>query len=264
MYLKNKTVVITGAAGGFGAELTQLLCKKGARVHALDINEPGLKTLADKMRLKGHAIHTHKLDVTSLEAWQDFGLSFTKKQTAPDVWINNAGIAHTQLFSKTTPEHFDAVMRVNVDGVVCGTRTALSLMTRHQKGIIVNVTSLSGHIPLPLLVSYTTAKHAIVGFTRSLRLELEQQAANIKLLLVSPGFADTAIMKNNPEFLVPQWLKWSISQPQDVARDIVKAIEKETLESFPGVTGKLMLRLHHFLPDHLYKVLVRLMTPKNV
>lgn len=261
--LKNETVVITGAAGGFGAELVKLFCHKGARIIALDLSAPALKKLKSVLEGSGFDITTRVCDVTKPGHFDDLSRTLEKSGMAPIVWINNAGISYPEAFSQSPAERFQKVMDVNLNGVIYGTRTALKLMQKYGRGTIVNVASASGHLPSPFLVSYSTAKHGVVGFTRSLQLELYQQASPVKLCLVSPGFADTAIMKTNAEFKVPKILKWSVGTAKSVAKEIVTAVIKGKDEIYPGLSGTAMLALYKYTPKSIFRFTSRFFTARN-
>lgn len=260
---KNETVVITGAAGGFGTELVKLFRRKGARVFALDLSAPALKKLKAASEDEGFEIATRLVDVTRPEHFSDFAKALEAAGTLPGVWINNAGISYPEAFSLSPAERFQKILDVNLNGVIHGTRAALPLMQKRGQGTIVNVASASGHLPSPFLVSYSTAKHGVVGFTRSLQLELYHQASPVKLCLVSPGFADTAIMKTNPEFRVPKLIAWSVGSAEGVAREIVNAVARGKEEIFPGLSGTAMLAWYKYAPKPFFKLASRLFTARN-
>lgn len=260
MKIKGRIVVITGAAGGIGAELVLAFCQRGARVEAVDINAKGLGRLHQQMEKKGFQIHTHRVDVGSSQALQRFSKSL--KKTFPEIWINNAGIAITKPFTKIAEDDFEKILRVNLNGVINGTRMALEIMQPRQVGLIVNLASLAGHIPSPFLSAYATSKHGVVGFTRSLQWELRLMASPVKLCLVSPGFVGTAMISADPDFQIPSWLSWLVSTPASVAQAILKAVEKDREEVFPTLSGSMMRLMHRYAPSAL-RLSSRLMSARN-
>lgn len=263
MDLQNKNVVITGASGGFGRALCRLFAKKQANVIATDIDANALKKLKSDLQDEGFSIKTQRLDVTKTEDFEKFNAQLREKNIFPDVWINNAGISYPEAFSKTDAGLFDKIIDVNFRGVVNGTRAAFESMLVRRVGTVVNIASASGHLPVPFLSSYAASKHAVVGFTRSLQVELYQQASPVKMILVSPGFADTGIMKTNREFSVPKTMKWAVSTPDAVARDIVKAVEKGSEEIYPGLSASLFLSLYRFTPKSIFRLASRALTARN-
>lgn len=262
MNLKNKKVFITGAAGGIGTELCRIFCQKGARVYALDLNKNSLSDLKDLLATENLKIETHTLDVTKDSDYE--ALTRYLKNTTPDVWINNAGISFPKSFLDTDTKLYHKIIDVNLNGVIRGTRFALSLMAPKNTGTIVNMASVAGHVPAPFLSSYVASKHGVVGFTRSLQMELSQQHSAIKLLLVSPGFADTAIMKTNPdEFSIPKSMSWMISTAASVAKDIVKGIESDREEICPVASGRALLSLYKYAPKRIFNFITRLVSAEN-
>lgn len=259
MNLKDKKIFITGAAGGFGTELTRLSLIKGARVDAVDLDLKGLQKLKKDMKKLGYQIHIQKLDVTKDQDYKKY-IEATKADPA-QVWINNAGISFPKAFSETDPKLFDKIMDVNVKGVILGTRHGLQIMKK-RKGIIVNVASMAGHIPVPFLTSYVTSKHAVVGFTRSLGLELELQGSPVKMMLVSPGFANTNVMKSNAkEFPMPP--DFLVGSAEEVAKAIIRGIEKEKDEINPVRSGRAFQKLFQFAPRPVYQAIARMVTGAN-
>lgn len=263
MKLKNKTVVLTGAAGGFGTHLTPLLLKAGANIWAVDMNLSGLKHLKSEMEKSGFEIKICVADVSKYESLKKIADELETCGTLPDVWINNAGISRPESFENTSPETFQKILDVNLNGVLNGSRVALKLMNEKQSGIIVNIASVAGHLPCPFLSPYVTSKYAVVGFTKSLQLELYQQASPIKVLLVSPGFADTPIMKTNKDFAFPKFLSWMVSRPETVAKDIVNAIIAEKEDTYPGLSGRAFLLFQKMAPKALFRFSTRMLTARN-
>lgn len=264
MKLENKKITITGAAGGFGFELTKLLCAKGALVDALDINANALKKLRKEMSQLGHDISTHICDVTEKADFSKYAMHIRKEKNSPDIWINNAGLAFPQTFHKISAEHFEKIMAVNFLGVVNGTRTALAFMKEKQNGVIVNIASVAGHVPAPFMAPYVASKHAVVGFTRALQLEMQQMACPVKFCLVSPGFSKTDIMTaNQDEFAFPSWLAWLVSSPRSVAQDIVRAIESEKDEITPTLSAPAVLKLYRYAPKSIFRLFSRALTARN-
>lgn len=263
MKLKNKNIFITGAAGGIGSSLCRLFCERGAHVHALDLNQESLSNLKQELACDDHKISTHILDVTSKSDFKS--LTRTTKQQSIDIWINNAGISFPQAFADSDEDVFDKIIDVNLKGVIYGTRFALNQMNAGKDKLIINIASVAGHVPVPFLSSYTTSKFGVVGFTQSLQMELSQQQSPIKIMLVSPGFADTAIMKSNPnEFSVPKSLSWMISTPHKVAFEIVTAIEKNRTEVYPVPSGRALMAIYKYAPTTVFSFLTRLVSAKNI
>ena len=246
--LSKEVVVITGAASGIGRALLKKYLQAGAKVAALDVNEEALQELKTAHLEDAARIFNQVVDVSDEAEVIAAGQQIFSKFGKPSVWINNAGIALLGDFEKVATTDFARVMSINFDGVVYGTRVALSLMKEPERGSIVNIASVSGTVAAPFMTSYTAAKHAVVGFTRALREEREQSHSAIKIILVSPGLVRTKIMEVSEEFRLPQWLQWIVHDPDSTAEEIVAGIQSGRVEILPTINGKMLLALHRVAP----------------
>jgi short-subunit dehydrogenase len=166
-----------------------------------------------------------------------------------DLWINNAGIAGLGGFRELPISSFDHVINVNLHGLAYGTYLALETMESQGSGTIVNIASVAGHVPAPYMAAYVASKHAVVGFTRSVRRELKFGDSAVKMVLVSPGFVKTDMIQNHASLKFPEWLQWSLSTPDAVAKAIIKGIRAGKEELTPTLNGQFMRRLHQVLPE---------------
>lgn len=262
MRLENETVVITGAAGGFGSRLCRSYGELGARVEALDVDARGLSRL--KRGLSGtHRIKTAVLDVSNDRSMETYARKLAREKAFPIIWINNAGTAFPQPFEDATAKRFREIFEVNLNGVLNGTRAALKLMQRAGRGTIVNVASVTGYLPCPFMTSYAASKSAVIGFTKSLQAELSHRGSPVKLVLVSPGFADTAILRKNGDFPLPKLVSWMMASPETVARDIVDAVANGKEEVFPGWNALVFLALEKFMPKAAFRAFTRILASRN-
>ena len=126
------------------------------------------------------------------------------------------------------------------------------LLETKGRGTIVNIASVTGHLPSPFLTAYSTSKYAVVGFTKGLQFELSHQKSPIKLILVSPGFADTPIIRTNEKFKLPKILEWMITRPETVAQNVLDAVISGKEEIFPGISAQALLALEKFTPNELW------------
>jgi len=237
-------VVITGAAAGIGREIALLYVERGATVIALDVDRAGLSTLPCSRIEANVADGAGLMEVASRIAL-DHG--------KPTIWINNAGIQSLGAFSDIAPEDFRRVMAVNFEGVVHGTRAALSVMKEPVCGTIVNMASVAGIVPAPFMTAYTASKHAVVGFTRGLRQELELAHSPLQITLVAPGFVKTKIMDAAAGFSFPDWLRFMVSDPVAVAREIVDGVAHGRVEIHPTASGKMLIQLNRVMPELVAK-----------
>jgi short-subunit dehydrogenase len=265
MRFEGNTVVITGAAGGFGTELCRLFGERGARIEALDIDARALARLK-KTLPRALDIGTAVLDVTNGKRVNAYAAKLAREKKIPRVWINNAGTAYPEAFENAPAARFQRTLDVNLNGVLNGTRAALRLMQNgtNPSGTIVNVASVTGYLPSPFLTSYATSKFAVVGFTKSLQLELLHRGSPVKLVLVSPGFADTALLKANVEFPLPKIVSWMTARPETVARNILDAVIQGKDEIFPGLNARVLLAIGKFAPKAVFRAFTRLLAARNL
>jgi butyryl-CoA dehydrogenase len=249
MKIAGTSVVITGAARGIGRETALQLADKGAKIYAVDLDETGLAELADTFSKFGHPLTALTGSVTDAGFMADVRNRVIAAARSIDIWINNAGVAKIKAFLETEPDEFQQVLDINLSAVVTGTRLALELMEQQGRGLIVNVGSVAGYLPAPLMSSYNASKFAVTGFTKSLQAELKLNASPVQLMLVSPGFVDTNIVARGTENGFPEWLSFMLSTPKDVARDIVRGIGRDKSEISPTLNGKLMRRMYSVMPD---------------
>jgi NAD(P)-dependent dehydrogenase (short-subunit alcohol dehydrogenase family) len=197
------TAVVTGAASGIGRALAAELAERGATVLVADLDGEGAhKTVDDIGRsLSGTAsIRAASLDVTDADAVADLVRRFAADHDGLDFLFNNAGIGVGGEVSQLTLAHWHRVIDVNLLGVVHGVSAAYPGMIERGRGHIVNTASLSGLLPSPLLVPYSTTKHAVVGLSVGLRVEAANHGVRVSVLC--PGLIETPLLdKGNPEDL---------------------------------------------------------------
>lgn len=257
-----KHVVITGAASGIGKCLAEQFAKKSAHVYAVDLNKAKLLELQTWADQNDYAIEAIVADVTSTTEIQKFIEKLESKKVRIDTWINGAAISGLGEFQELTPEQFDRVMDVNLHSVVKSTRLALKHMQKNGFGWIINMASVAGFVPAPMMSAYNLTKHAIVGFTRSLQLEMKMTGSPVKMMLVSPGFVETEIINKGQEMGFPEWLSPILAKPEVVANDIIEALQSGKQEITPTLNGKVMMGINRFFPKLLGKN-SRLLMTKN-
>ncbi len=248
-----KVCAITGAANGIGRELVGQLLAKGAIVYGIDTDELNLNRLATESSKVSKDFFSCLADVTSdsdMEKTKDIILS---RQGKIDFWFNNAGVAGMGDFLGTPHATFRRVISVNLDGVALGTRIALEAMEKQGSGTIINMASVAGHIAAPFLTSYSASKHAVVGFTRALREELNLKDSSVCLVMVSPGFVETQMIAKGKQLGFPEWLSFLLSTPEQTVREILKGLERGKEEIYPTLNGKVLMNLKRIFPSTTVK-----------
>jgi len=188
-----KVVVITGAVGGIGRQLSLRFARAGAKIVLLDVNSLQIDALKNQIEKLNTEVLGFDCDITNeqrcIEVMRDINSHFGHI----DVLINNAGITHHSQFGETQLKVFRKVMDVNFFGTLNCTQAALSYLTE-SKGIIITMSSLAGFNPRPGRSGYSATKHALHGLFETLREEVKGQGVHI--MMVCPGLTATDINKH--------------------------------------------------------------------
>jgi NAD(P)-dependent dehydrogenase (short-subunit alcohol dehydrogenase family) len=198
MEFKDKVVLITGSAMGFGKTLAELYAEEGASLILSDINESEGQAVAESLRANGTNVFFTKCDVSKAEDVQnmiDQGVAAFGKL---DICINNAGIAGVNMITKThdfSEESWDKIMDINAKGVWLCMKYQLPYLIANKGGSIVNIASKAGLGAVPGNTAYAASKHAVIGITKTAALEYVSK--NIRVNAVCPSFADTPMVQNS-------------------------------------------------------------------
>ncbi|MGA8727871.1 MAG: SDR family oxidoreductase [Terracidiphilus sp.] len=180
----NLTVVITGASAGLGRAIAHEFAKTGARVGVISRDLPALEATAAEVERLGGTAATYAADVSDDQAVEAAAASFEERLGPIDVWVNNAMVSVFSPVKEMEAIEFRRVTEVNYLGYVHGTLAALRRMLPHDRGRIIQVGSALALRSIPLQSAYCASKHAIVGFTDSLRCELIHDKSKVKAIVV--------------------------------------------------------------------------------
>lgn len=245
--LQDKTVVVTGAASGIGYESAAAFADQGARLAISDIDEAALGKARESVLSRGVDCLALRCDVSDPESVGSFAEQVTARFGVPDILVNNAGIAFLGSFGETPPAMWQRIFDINVLGIVHCTNAFLPAM-REVGGPrkIVNVASLAGFAPAPNMSAYAASKHAVVGLSEVLAMELHD--TDISLLVVCPGIIDTNItqgeglaapgMRGAQLDKLQQYYHDHGAHPSVVARDLVNAARRDDSYLFTGPMAK--------------------------
>ncbi|YCK36030.1 SDR family NAD(P)-dependent oxidoreductase [Actinomadura sp. ATCC 39365] len=187
-----KVAVVTGGASGIGRAVARELRSRGVAVVIADVDEQ-----AGKQAAADFGLEFARLDVTDAEAVAALVTRVKAERGRLDFLFNNAGIAVGGRTRELTLDHWNRTIDVNLRGVVHGVHAAYPIMVDQGFGHIVNTASLAGLVPAPLMLPYTTSKHAVVGL--SLALRAEAAAYGVRVSVICPGFIDTPLLDHaNP------------------------------------------------------------------
>ena len=184
--------IMTGGASGIGRALSEALGRRGASVVLADRQVALAQEVADGIQERGGQASAVELDVTDFAAVDQLVRATAQDQGRLDYMFNNAGIAIGGEVRLCQIEDWDSVLNVNLHGVVNGVQAAYPVMLSQGCGHIVNTASMAGLLPMPAAVSYATTKHAVVGLSKSLRVEAASYGVRVSVLC--PGFIRTPIL----------------------------------------------------------------------
>ena len=170
--------IVTGGASGIGRCLAQQLGAFGARVVIADVDSEKARNVASSPGNAGNPIEAVVLDVSREADVEATVNDIVERHGRLDFIFNNAAVAVAGEFRDLSPEHFRRVLDVNV-------------MLRQRAGHIVNISSMTGLLPSPMLSAYSTSKHAVIGLSTALRIEAK--SLGVKVSVACPGLVDTPI-----------------------------------------------------------------------
>ncbi|WP_328390188.1 SDR family oxidoreductase [Nocardia sp. NBC_00416] len=213
--IRGKVVVITGGARGIGLATAVALDELGAKIAIGDIDEKTVKESGTDHDFDFYG----RLDVTDKQSFTTF-LDDVEREVGPiDVLINNAGIMPTGRLVEEDDQITRRILDINVYGVILGSKIALARMLERRSGHIINIASLAGETHIPGLATYNASKHAVLGFTDTLREEY--RGTGVSFSSVLPTLTNTELGSG---VAAPKGLP--AAEPADIAAAVVRLIAK--------------------------------------
>lgn len=252
--IKGRTILITGGASGIGRIMGRMALQRGAKsVVIWDINQENIAATESELKSYGE-VKGYKVDVANTEmVKQTFALT-TKECGDVDILINSAGIiTGNKTFAEQSQQDIDRTMAINATAPMTVALQALPPMLERNVGHICNIASAAGFIANPRMSIYAASKWAVIGWSDSLRVELQESKSNVHVTTIAPYYINTGMFDGVRSRIIP------ILKPEWVAKKILNAIEKNRKISSWPLGYHLIRTLQALLPlrglDLLCKVL---------
>lgn len=193
--MKNKTVIITGAAKGIGAAISELFAQNGYNtVICYNSSDTAANKLQNRINSNGGSSMAIKVNVTDRSQINNMVSEVLNTFGSIDVLINNAGVSQLKMFCDITDEDWDYIFETDLKGVYRVTQSVLPTLVKNKSGKIINISSMWGIIGASCEVHYSAAKAGVIGLTKSLAKELGP--SNITVNCIAPGIIDTDMNSN--------------------------------------------------------------------
>ena len=226
--LNGKVVVITGASRGLGVDMAKVFAQRGAQLALAARSGSELEKVRIEMEALGAKAISVPADVSDLASLRAL-VKETEASLGPiDVLVNNAGLEEVCDFESMDLERIEQIVSVNVLGLIWLTRMVVPSMIERRTGHVCNIASLAGLTPVPHNSVYSATKHAVVGFSRSLRMELAEYGVEVSA--VCPGFVEGGM-----------FAEWGRPAPKAAAPVTSQAVAEAVIKAVESNKGKIVV-----------------------
>lgn len=248
--LKHKTVLITGATGGFGNEFAKQLYTLGAYLILSGRNKIKLHNLANQLvssRSEGKILGLIDVDLSDRKGCEELYKACKSVTPELDILINNAGVIAYGHFYEVPIDKWEQIMEINLLSAMRLTYLFLPHMIKRREGHIVLMSSVAGFVGTENSVAYAASKFGLRGFGLSLYTEIKKEGLNVTI--VYPFWADTPILQSEDygRKSTKQVIRIVVDKADDVVRESIKGIRKNKLCVYPGPTAKVLHFLNKFV-----------------
>ena len=219
--LKDKVVLITGGSRGIGLEIARAFARQGSRIALAARGEVELEKARTDLEESRADVVAIPADVGDLDSLRRLVAEVERSLGPIDVLINNAGIESIAHYELSAFEDIERTFRVNVTGTMLLTRLVVPGMIERASGHVVNIASNAGMLAVPFNTTYAASKHAVVGFSRSLRAELAARGVGVSV--ICPGFVEGERIQHNFEGKPPPKQAGTVT-PAAVAKATIDAV----------------------------------------
>ena len=237
MKLRNideQVMVITGATSGIGLTTARMAAEKGAQLMLIARNEEALAELCSEITGNGGRAIYYAADVADERSLRDAAYKALSELGRIDTWVNNAGVAIYGKVTDVLEEDARRLFETDFWGVVAGSRVAVEHL-RDNGGALINLGSEVSDMVVPLLGMYCAAKHAVKGFTNTLRMELEADKLPISVTLIKPTAIHTPFPENAKNYMpFEPKLPPPVYAPELVAEAIIHCAQHPVRDFFVG------------------------------
>ncbi len=219
--LSGQVAVITGSTSGIGAAMADALAQNGCNIilnglgDAAEIESVRAKIASDH----GVEVRYHGANMLKPDEIADMVASAEREFGRLDILLSNAGIQHVSPVEDFPAEKWDAIIAINLTSVFHAAKAAVPIMKRQGKGRIVNLASAHGLVASPFKSAYVAAKHGVMGFTKTLGLELAEDG--ITCNAICPGYVKTPLVENQ----ITDTAKARGITEDEVVRDVMLAAQ---------------------------------------
>lgn len=251
--MTQRSIFITGAAAGIGAATARRFASLGWFVGLYDVDQAGVERLAAE--LGADRAQAGRLDVADGAAWSEALAAFVRRAGRLDALVNNAGILASGPFETIPLARQQAIVDVNVKGVLNGCHAAFPYLRDTPGSCVINMSSASAIYGQPSLAIYSSTKFAVRGLTEA--LDIEWQAHGIRVMDVMPLFVQTAMVQGMDAKAIGK-LGVNLG-PEDVAATIVEAVTSvprvPRVHRLVGTQVKFFYKVAGLTPDWLARVI---------
>lgn len=255
-----KVTVITGAGSGLGQALAVQIASKGGSIALVDVNQKGLDSTLDKVRIFSGKFSTYIADVSDVERMQALPEEIIAEHGQIDVLFNNAGITIDKTFAEHSLDDWNKIVGINLWGVVYGYHFFIPYLLQRPESYIATTSSLAGFMGFPKQSSYCVTKAAVRGLNES--LYAEYKCKNLHITSVHPGAVQTNIFNVASEHAVDREASQKFfetvkkfAMPADkAAAIIIKAVEKRKQRVRVGKDSVAVDIIKRLLPSSVHKV----------
>jgi len=237
--LENKNVIITGGSRGIGKAIAEKFAQNGANlaITCIKITDEALE-LVKNIESLGVKAKVYESDASDFESAIKLAENVFNDFGSIDVLVNNAGITKDNLLLRMSEEDFNAVMKVNMNSVFNNTKAVLRQMLKQKNGSIINLSSVVGVKGNAGQSNYSSSKAAIIGFTKSVALELGSR--NIRCNAIAPGFIETEMTRALQQDQINEWAESIPLKRSGKAEDVANTSLFLASDMSSYITGQVM------------------------